>query len=99
MAAPSLIFFPQPETLRPVHDFEAENGDTAINEWWASGTHTGPLEGPDGAIPATGKSLTLRGCDVITVQDGLIQSQRVYFDQLSFLAQLGLIPEGAVTPG
>ena len=24
MAAPSLIFFPQPETLRPVHDFEAE---------------------------------------------------------------------------
>src|SRR4051794_1942507 len=24
MAAPSLIFFPQPETLRPVVDFEAE---------------------------------------------------------------------------
>ena len=25
MAAPSLIFFPQTDTLRPVHDFEAEN--------------------------------------------------------------------------
>src|SRR3954451_21620529 len=25
MAAPSLIFFPQPETLRPVVDFEAES--------------------------------------------------------------------------
>jgi steroid delta-isomerase-like uncharacterized protein len=76
-------------------DFEAESGDTAINEWSASGTNTGPLEGPEGTIPATGKGVTLRGCDAVTVRDGLIQSQRVYFDQLSFMTQLGLIPEGA----
>ena len=76
-------------------DFEAESGDTAINEWSASGTNTGPLEGPEGTIPATGKGVTLRGCDAITVRDGLIQSQRVYFDQLSFMTQLGLVPEGA----
>ena len=76
-------------------DFEAESGDTAINEWSASGTNTGPLEGPEGTIPATGKRVTLRGCDAITVRDGLIESQRIYFDQLSFMTQLGLIPEGA----
>ena len=76
-------------------DFQAESGDTAINEWSASGTNTGPLEGPEGTIPATGKSVSLRGCDAVTVRDGLIQSQRVYFDQLSFMTQLGLIPEAA----
>ena len=49
-------FFQAFPDMRGQDDFEAENGDTAINEWSASGTHTGPLEGPDGAIPATGKS-------------------------------------------
>jgi steroid delta-isomerase-like uncharacterized protein len=76
-------------------EFGAESGDTAINEWSASGTHTGPLEGPEGSIPATGKGVTLRGCDAISVRDGLIQNQRVYYDQLTFMIQLGLIPEGA----
>jgi steroid delta-isomerase-like uncharacterized protein len=88
-------FFQAFPDMQGQDDFEAESGDTAINEWSASGTNTGPLEGPDGTIPATGKPVTLRGCDAITVRDGLIQSQRVYFDQLSFMTQLGLIPEGA----
>jgi steroid delta-isomerase-like uncharacterized protein len=76
-------------------EFKAESGDTAINEWSASGTNSGPLETPEGTIPATGKRGSLRGCDVITVRDGLIQSHRVYYDQLEFLSQLGLVPEGA----
>jgi steroid delta-isomerase-like uncharacterized protein len=75
-------------------EFKAESGDAAINEWTASGTNEGPLETPEGTIPATGKRATLRGCDVITVRDGNITSQRIYYDQLSFLAQLGLVPEG-----
>ena len=76
-------------------EFKAESGDTAINEWSASGTHEGPLEGPEGTIPATGKSVTMRGCDVITVRDGRITSHRIYFDQLGFMMQLGLMPEPA----
>ena len=88
-------FFQAFPEMEGADTFKAESGDTAINEWSASGRHTGPLEGPEGTIPATGKSLTLRGVDAITVSDGLIQSQRVYFDQMSFMAQLGLIPEGA----
>ncbi len=76
-------------------EFKAESGDTAINEWSASGTHSGPMETPEGTIPATGKRLTLRGADAITVRDGLIRSHRVYYDQLGFMTQLGLVPEGA----
>jgi len=75
-------------------EFKAESGDTAINEWSASGTHSGPMETPEGTIPATGKRLTLRGADAITVRDGLIRSHRVYYDQLGFMTQLGLVPEG-----
>ncbi len=75
-------------------EFKAESGDTAINEWSASGTHSGPMETPEGTIPATGKRLTLRGADAITVRDGLIRSHRVYYDQMGFMTQLGLVPEG-----
>jgi ketosteroid isomerase-like protein len=39
--------------------------------------------------------MTMRGCDVITVRDGRITSHRVYYDQLAFLSQLGLVPEAA----
>lgn len=76
-------------------EFKAESGDTAINEWSASGTNTGPMETPEGAMPATGKQLTLHGCDVLTVRDGRITSHRAYYDQLGFMSQLGLVPDGA----
>ena len=39
--------------------FKAENGDTAINEWTFSGTNSGPMETPEGTIPATGKRVTI----------------------------------------
>ena len=77
-------------------EFKAESGDTAINEWSVSGTHSGPMETPEGTIPATGKRLTFRGADAMTVRDGLIHSHRGYYDQLGFMTQLGLIPEGAL---
>jgi hypothetical protein len=35
----------------------------------------------------------VRGCDVATVEGGLITSHRIYFDQMEFLGQLGLVPE------
>lgn len=71
-----------------------EIGDTAWDEGRFSGANTGPLAMPDGStLPATGKTVTMRGADVVTVEDGLITSHRFYFDQMSFLAQLGLMPE------
>ena len=73
-------------------------GDTVINEWTGSGTHTGPIRMPDGQeIPPTGKRMTLRGADFITVRDGLITEHRTYFDQMEMMSQLGLVPEATTS--
>jgi steroid delta-isomerase-like uncharacterized protein len=77
-------------------DFKADAGDSAFNEWTAEGTHSGPFETPEGAIPPTGKRVTLRGCDIVAVRGGRIYNQRAYYDQLAMMQQLGLVPEGAV---
>jgi ketosteroid isomerase-like protein len=75
-----------------VHEHEA--GDTAVDEGYFVGTHTGPLAAPTGeTIEATGKRVRLRACDAATVSGGRVSSHRFYFDQMDFLGQLGLIPE------
>ena len=71
-----------------------ETGDTAIDEGYFIGTNTGPMTGPDGeTIPATGKRVRLRECDVATVESGVITSHRFYYDMHDWLMQLGLAPE------
>lgn len=67
-----------------------EVGDTAIDEGYAIGTNTGPLSTPDGELPATGRSIRVRECDVLTVRGGVGVEHRFYYDQLDFLTQLGL---------
>jgi steroid delta-isomerase-like uncharacterized protein len=68
-----------------------EVGDTAVDEGFLVGTNTGPLPMPDGGtVPATGRAIRLRACDLATVEDGAITSHRFYFDQMEFLDQLGL---------
>ncbi|MGC2998441.1 ester cyclase [Streptomyces sp. G35A] len=76
----------------PVHAYEV--GDTAIDEGYFRGRNTGPLQGPDGrTLPATQKEVGILGVDFATVADGRIVSYRLYFDQMAFLEQLGLLPE------
>ena len=60
-----------------------------------AGTHTGPLPSPGGELPPTGRSLRLAICDVWEVEAGRVSRHHVYYDQMSFLTQLGLIPETA----
>lgn len=43
-------------------------------------------------MPATNKTIRIRGVDLATVKDGKIVSYRLYFDQAEFLTQLGLMP-------
>jgi steroid delta-isomerase-like uncharacterized protein len=71
-----------------------EDGNVAVDEGMFSGTNTGEIQNPTGEnIPATGRSVSLRGVDIITVENGTITRHNIYFDQMGFLAQLGLIPE------
>lgn len=74
--------------LKALRTFEA--GDTIIVEGVYSGTHTGPLAGPGGTIPATGRAFSFPFCDVLTARDGKFVSHHIYWDNVTFLAQLGL---------
>jgi predicted ester cyclase len=80
--------FPEIE-WEPISQLEV--GDTAIDEGYIIGTNTGPLLGPDGEIPATGRTIRLRECDLLTVRDGLAVSHRFHYDQMDMLTQLGLM--------
>lgn len=69
---------------------ELEAGETAVDEGYMIGTHTAPLITPDGELPATGRAIRMRACDVLTARDGVAIEHRFYFDQLAFMTQLGL---------
>ncbi|KOG28548.1 ester cyclase [Streptomyces resistomycificus] len=78
------------ETL---HAYEV--GDTAIDEGIFSGRNTGPLQLPNGeTLPPTQREISIRGVDIATVADGRIVDYRLYFDEMDFLGQLGLLDEG-----
>jgi ketosteroid isomerase-like protein len=71
-----------------------EGGETAIDEGTFVGTNTGSMTGPNGeTIPATGRSVRIRECDVATVENGVVTSHRFYFDVQDWATQLGLAPE------
>ncbi|MGW4638980.1 ester cyclase [Sphaerisporangium sp. NPDC004334] len=79
-----------PDIRVTLHD-KGACGDMVVAEWTLTSTHTGPLLLPTGHVAEpTGRRVAVRGCDVRTMEDGLIASQRVYYDQLEMLTQLGL---------
>ncbi|MGW2161661.1 ester cyclase [Nonomuraea sp. NPDC001699] len=66
-------------------------GDTIATELTATGTHTGPYLTVGGEVlAATGRQITVRACWFWDLRDGLVSSQRLYYDQLEIYAQVGL---------
>ena len=74
-----------------------ESGDTATLEITWSGTHSGPLEMPDGELPATNKHIEVRACQVFRVVGDRIAEDRNYFDMATMLQQLGAMEQAATT--
>ena len=69
---------------------ELVSGNTAVLEITWTGTHKGPLMMPDGEIPASGKKIELRACQVVEVANDRVKSVRHYFDMGTLLDQLGV---------
>jgi steroid delta-isomerase-like uncharacterized protein len=65
----------------------AENGLVA-EHFSATGTQRGELLG----VPATGRTVTLRGINIFRIRDGRIVERWGRLDELGFLRQLGLAP-------
>ena len=66
-------------------------GNTVFLEVTWQGTHTGPLQGPSGSIPATGRQQTTRSGWVLNFEGGKVKESRHYFDMLAFMQQLGIV--------
>jgi steroid delta-isomerase-like uncharacterized protein len=73
------------------------DGDRVVAEITGRGAHTGTLETSMGPIAATGRSVTIKLCDVLEMVDGKIMTQHSYFDTGSIMAQLGLLEQQATT--
>ena len=78
-------------------DNVVSDGDRVVVEYTGRGTHTGTLETSMGPIAPTGRSVTIKLCDVLELVDGKIKTQRSYFDTGSMMAQLGLLGEQSTT--
>jgi steroid delta-isomerase-like uncharacterized protein len=71
---------------------EVAAGDTVVTEGTLTGTHSGTFRSPQGDIPASGNPVTLRYVSVKQIRDGKVAAERLYFDQLEFLQQIGALP-------
>ena len=60
------------------------------DEFLVCGTHTGPMQTPDGVIPATGKSVEIRSCRIVEIEGDKVKSIRQYYDMMTMMQQLGL---------
>lgn len=73
-------------------DAVLEADDSVVIEGVWIGIHSQTLATPNGDVPATGRSVELPFTVVFRFDGELVRSVHVYFDQLSFLSQLGLVP-------
>jgi glyoxylase-like metal-dependent hydrolase (beta-lactamase superfamily II)/predicted ester cyclase len=65
-------------------------GDRCGVHWRLTGTFAGP--GGFGGVAPTGSPVQLEGFDLLTVRDGLIQSNDAFSDSMTFARQIGMMP-------
>jgi len=76
-------------------DRVVEIDGTVYAEGTFNGVNEGEMATPQGVLPATGRPVAMRFAIVVDVDvaAGWAGAVRLYFDQLGFLGQLGLLPE------
>jgi steroid delta-isomerase-like uncharacterized protein len=68
-------------------------GDWVVVNWVGSGTHNGGLRTPTGeVIPPTGKKAMVPGSTTYQIKNGKAVYVHTYWDMVTLLAQLGLMP-------
>jgi steroid delta-isomerase-like uncharacterized protein len=82
--------------FRAVPDFTFEvvdmvaYGDKAAVRWRATGTFNG--SGKFEGLAPNGSSLDIEGCDLLTIEDGLITENRAYMNSMEMARQMGAMP-------
>jgi predicted ester cyclase len=68
------------------------DGPAAAAEGIIAGTHDGVLHTPNGDVAPTGRAVELRFAAVYLTDRDTLKSEHLFFDQMDFLGQLGLLP-------
>jgi len=71
-----------------VTDETVAAGDKVVSRFTWTGTHRGDFLG----IPATGKSVTVRGVVIDRLNAGKMADSRILMDTLGLMQQLGVVP-------
>jgi steroid delta-isomerase-like uncharacterized protein len=82
-----ILFAAFPDLHLTIHDQIAE-GDKVVTRKTMSGTHQGAFVG----MPATGKRMTLEILEILYMDGGKILEYWVFYDRLSLMHQLGVLP-------
>lgn len=69
------------------------SGDWVADEVEWTGTNKGPIKLPDQTIPATGKQAKSWAVALVESSEGKVANMRIYYDNISFMAQLGLMEQ------
>lgn len=78
-----------PDSRATIHNAFASGNNVVVEMTW-SGTHSGPMQSPNGSIQPTGKSIAVRACMVIEMAGERVKQERHYFDMATLFQQLGL---------
>jgi len=68
------------------------DGSAAAAAGMLTGTHDGVLPTPNGDVAPTGRTVQLRWAAIYATDGDTIKSEHLFFDQMDFLGQLGLLP-------
>jgi steroid delta-isomerase-like uncharacterized protein len=83
------LFEAFPDFTLEIVELTTGRNRTAVR-WRAHGTFAGP--GRFQGFDANGARIAIEGCDVVTVEDGLIRHNDAYIDNGDIARQLGLLP-------
>jgi len=88
-----------PDVTGTVTNALASGNTVTLQVTW-EGTQTGPLEGPTGTIPASGKRQVTPAAWILIFEGEKIKESHHYFDMLTLLTQIGALPgESAESAG
>jgi steroid delta-isomerase-like uncharacterized protein len=69
-------------------------GDHVAASWVVTGTQKAPLALPNGdSIPPTNRTFSVPGCSILEFRGNKVSHQKIYWDQVTFLMQLGIMTE------
>jgi steroid delta-isomerase-like uncharacterized protein len=89
------LFAAVPDFDLQVADMVVDKGRAAVR-WTATGTFGG--DSAFKGIEPNGARIALEGCDVLQIDDGLIDANDAFSDSMAFARQIGMMPpEGSAT--